>query len=269
MQIIYIDTLICVNLFIDYMILFVIRKCLHIISKQWRIVAGAVFAGISTLAVFLPFYTTIFSIIYKLIIAVSTILISFGYNSINKLIVRSLTFIGISMLLCGCVLAAELLWNPTHAMVYNDVLYFDISPVLLIVVTVVVFFTLSIYKMISEKHKLYCDIRKVTIYLNKGKKLSFESAVDTGCNLKEPFSGLPVILIEEDLLKSNEIPQNKIRLIPLSTISGSDILTGFKPEKVYINGKEVYKGCYIGICNKKLKGEIKSIMGTELSEAIA
>ncbi len=268
MQVIYIDTLICVNLFIDYMILLIIKKCHHIFSKQWRIVAGAVFAGVSTVAVFVPFYTTVVSIIYRLIIAVSTILISFGYKSINKLIVRSLSFIGISMLLCGCLLVVEVLWNPTHAMVYNDVLYFDISPVLLIIITIVVFFTMSIYKIISEKHKLSCNIREVTIHLNNEKELTFESAVDTGCNLKEPFSGLPVILLERELLNIKEIPENKMRIIPLSTISGSDILTGFKPERVYIDGSEVHKGCYIGVCNNKLQGEIKSIMGAELSEAI-
>lgn len=268
MQVIYLDTLICVNLFIDYVILSAVKKILHIRGRLLRVLLGATFAGVSTVAVFLPFYTQFVSIMYKLIVSAITVLISFGYQGIRKLITRTLTFTGISILLCGSVLAIELIWNPSRTMVYNDVLYFDISPSFLITVTLAVYFILYIYKTITEKHKLSCAIHSVMISIGNTEKLSFESAVDTGCNLKEPFSGLPVIIVEEELLYNISIPDNKKRIIPLSTISGTDTMTGFRPDKVYIDNNEVTKGCYIGICKNKLQGEIKSIMGEELSEAV-
>ncbi|MBQ8000683.1 MAG: sigma-E processing peptidase SpoIIGA [Ruminococcus sp.] len=268
MQIIYIDTLICVNLFIDYMILLLIRKVLHINTKSIRIILGSLFAGISTVGVFAPCYTVVFSIIYRLLTAGVTILIAYGYQSINKLCIRTLSYIGVSMLLCGGVIIIETIWNPTGVAVYNDSLYFDISPTLLIVTTTVVFFILSIYKRISEKHKLRCDIRTVTVHIDNNTIITFDSAIDTGCNLKEPFSGLPVIIVEEALLDFDKIPIQRKRVIPFNTASGSDIIMGFKPDKIYIDRKEIYSGCYIGVCKDKLKGEIKSIMGTELSEAV-
>lgn len=268
MQVIYIDTLICVNLFIDYAILYVIKQLLHIYSRAWRLLPAAVFAGVSTVAVFLPFYTTLFSVIYRFAVAILTVLIAFGYKGIRKLLVRTLSFLGISMLLCGCVLMIELMWDPDGAVIYNDVLYFDISPVALILSTLTAFFALSIYQKLSERHKLSCRIRSVTVYINAEDKLTFESAVDTGCNLKEPFSGLPVIILEKEILGNIQLPQEKMRVIPYTTASGADIFMGFKPYKVCIDGKEIFKGCYIGICNNTLRGEIKSIMGAEISEAI-
>lgn len=268
MQVIYIDTLICVNLFIDYTILYIIRKLLHINARQWRMLVAATFAGISTVAVFLPFYTTLFSIIYKPTVAIVIVLIAYGYSGIRKLIIRTLSFSGISMLLCGVVLAIELMWNPKGAMIYNDVLYFDISPVVLILATLSAFCGLSIYQKISNKHKLSCPVRNVTILMDDTNKLTFESAVDTGCNLHEPFSGLPVIILEQELIGDINIPEEKTRIIPYTTASGSDIIKGIRPQKVFIDGKELLKGCYIGICNNTLQGEIKSIMGAEISEAI-
>ncbi len=269
MQVIYIDTLICVNLIIDYILLIIIRKFLHINCKNSRIIFGALLGGVSTTAIFLPFYNDIFSLIYTPAVAVLIILLSFGFKSIRKLIIRTLAYMGSSMLICGIVITLELWWNPSKVMIYNNVLYFDISPALLIITTIGVYFAMCIYKRIRDKHKHNCKIRTVTIEIKDRSKLTFEAIVDTGCNLKEPFSGLDVIIAESELLKGIDISDESKRIIPFSTASGDGMITGFKPSKVFIDGKEVYKGCYIGVCNKKIHGEIKSLMSAELSEVIA
>ncbi len=231
-------------------------------------ISGSVVAGISTIAVFLPFYTQAFSIAYRLLIAMLVTYISFGFQEIRKLIIRAMTYIGISMLLCASVIIVELIWNPTGCAVYNDTIYFNVSPAILIITTLLTYIILSIYQKISQKHKLTCAVKTVEICINTEHKLTFESAVDTGCNLKEPFSGLPVIMLEREIIGEIQLPDNNMRIIPYSTAAGSDIIMGFKPQQVRIDGKELYKGCYVGICHNKLLGEIKSIMGTEISEAV-
>ncbi len=244
------------------------KRILHINSKMWRIVLASVFAGISTAAVFLPFYTKLFSVIYRFLISILIILIAFGYQGIHKFIVRNLTYIGLSMLMCASVLTIELLWNPAGCAIYNDVVYFDISPTVLIITTIITHIILSIYQTISQKHKLSCKVRTVEISINENNQLRFESAVDTGCTLKEPFSGLPVIMLEKEIIGNAQIPKKEMRVIPYTTAAGSDIIMGFKPKQVYIDGKKLHSNCYIGICHNKLNGEIKSIMGNDISEGI-
>ncbi|MBQ4105357.1 MAG: sigma-E processing peptidase SpoIIGA [Clostridia bacterium] len=266
MQVIYIDTLLCVNLFIDYFILNIERRILHINSRHIRILLGAVVGSLSTLIVFLDIYSTWFSLIYKPLSAILIIIIAYGYDSIRKLLIRSMAFLGFSMLLCGSVLVIDLVLKPEKLAVYNDTVYFDISPTLLICSTLITYLALSVYQKISDSGKLKCKVKNVLIYTDTNSRMSFESAVDTGCNLKEPFSGLPVILTEKELLGALKIPPEQMRVIPLSTVAGEDMIMAFKPKSVFINNKLVHNGCYIGICDKKLNGEIKSIMGTELAE---
>lgn len=180
---------------------------------------------------------------------------------------RACAFFGMSMLLCGGVLALELLYDAKGVAIYNDVVYFDISPVVLIITTIAVHLALSIYQKIKEKHNLRCSIKRITLVTDNEEKISFESAVDTGCNLKEPFSGEAVILAEKELFGDVLLPTDKMRVIPFATVSGDGFVMGFKPKEIMIDGKSLSGGCYVGICDKKLKGEIRSIMGTELAEA--
>lgn len=267
MQTVYIDTLLCVNFFIDYIILYVVRKVLKINKKAIRLLPAAAFASVCTLGVFLPFYTMLFSVIYRIATALITILISFGKGSFKKILLRLLTFIGISISFSGLTALIWLLIKPNGIIIYNDVVYFDISPIMLIVCTLIAFISISIYERLKEKFKPNIKVHKVTVYSDNS-EYCFSSMVDTGCNLKEPFSGLPVIVAEQELVSYKDIPKEKIRLVPFKTLSGEGVLKAFKPDKTLIDGKEVTRGCYIGISEQKLTNEIKSLMGSEITEGL-
>lgn len=264
MQIIYIDSLVCVNMFIDYIILYAIRKTLHINSKGFRLLLGSLLGGLITLGIFLPFYTTLFSVFYRIVTALAIVLTAFGFSSFRKLLIRSLAYFGISLVFCGTVVLFEFIFHPKGVVIYNDTVYFDVSPITLLITTLIAYMGLSIYDKLSYNYKIKSQVIKVKVQIDDSESLHFDSAVDTGCKLREPFSGLPVILVEKSLLGDIQIPSEKQRIIPFSTAASSDIIYGFKPKRVEISDKEVKGGCYLGICENKLKGEIKSIMGTEL-----
>lgn len=268
METIYIDSLICVNLFIDYIMLCLTKFILHINAKSRRILLSALIAGMSTLWVLLPIQSIFFSALYKIISTTAVILIAFGKCEFRKFTLRCLMYLGISMILSAVVTTLNLLYKPAGVFIYNDQLYIDISPTVLIISTAITYIAISIYQKLSARHKLNCRIYTITIVQGNDKNITFESALDTGCNLCEPFSNLPVILTESELVESINIPENKLRVIPYSTVSGSDTIYGFKPDKVQINGKTLNNGCYIGMCNQKLKGEVRSILGPRITEGL-
>lgn len=266
MEIIYIDTLLCVNLFIDYIILLSVKKTLHINCKHSRIILGAAIGSLSTIAIFSSLYTTYVSVMYRIITATIITLVSYGKTTLTRIFIRAAMYFGFSMILCGIILVIELTVNPTGVSVYNDAVYFDISPVILILSTISAYIIISIYNKIQNKTKLDCSVVKVRIHTNDENALSFDSMIDTGCNLKEPFSGLPVILIERQLLKNISLDDTEMRVIPFNTASGEGMVMAFRPQKAYINNNKIESECYIGICDNKLTGEIKSIIGPELAE---
>lgn len=267
MQTVYIDTLLCVNLFIDYVILFAERKLLKINSKSLRLLPASVLAAITVLGVFLPFYTRLFSVFYRIITGVLIVFTAYGKSNIKSFLIRVLTYIGLSISLAGVVMLVWMVFKPQSVLVFNDAIYFDISPVMLIVCTILTFISMCIYERLKEKLHPKIKVHKVTVFTDRS-EYSFDSMVDTGCSLKEPFSGLPVIITEKELLEGKEIKKEKLRLVPYNTLSGEGILKAFKPEKIYIDGKELKSGCYIGISEGKLRNETKSLMGKEISEGL-
>ncbi len=267
MQTIYIDTLMCVNLFIDYILLLITQKTLHIRTRTRRLILSSLFGAITSLCALLPFYSVFLSAIEKIASAIVIILIAFGKSNFRNTCIRFISFLGLGMILSSTVLVINNLLRTDKLIIYNDVIYFDISPLALLLTTGIVYLAVSIYQKLTA-NKFRSEIHKITLSTGNISNLTFESALDTGCNLKEPFSGLPVILTEEEIFEPTGVTENKLRVIPFTTVSGSDIILGFKPDKIKIDGKELKKGCYIGVCRNKLNGEIKSIMGQDLLEVL-
>ncbi len=267
MQTVYIDSLLCVNLFIDYIILYSVRKLLKINSKPIRLLPASVLAAFVTLGVFLPFYTRLFSVFYRLVTSVLIVFTAYGKTKVKSFIIRVLTFMGTSISLAGVMVLIWMVFKPEGIVIYNDAIYFHISPVMLIVCTILVFISMSVYERLKEKVHPKTKIYKVTIYTDNN-EYCFSSMMDTGCNLKEPFSGLPVIVTEKELIEGKEIPNDKLRLIPYNTLSGEGMLKAFKPDKTLIDGKELKRGCFIGVSEGKINNEIKSLMGSEITEGL-
>ena len=75
---------------------------------------------------------------------------------------------------------------------------------------------------------------RVRIRLNvNGKTARFDALVDTGNRLREPLSGLPVLVAEEALVRS-VLPDDGYRELRFGAIGGDGILRCFKPTSVWI-----------------------------------
>lgn len=263
MQTIYIDTYLCVNMFVDYLMLVFVRKVLHINSKHIRLIPASIISSLSSLCVFLPIYTKLIAIIFRITLSVIIVFIAYGKTNFKKFIIRVITLIATSVAYSGIITLICLYLKPVGITIHNGAVYFNISPITLVVCTIISFITLSFYEKFRNKNKVGVRVKNVTV-ISDNKQYSFKSQVDTGMNVKEPFSGLPVIIAEKELI--DKYPEDNIRIIPYKTLSGEGALTAFKPEKVIIDGKEVIKGCYVAVCDGRLNGEIKSLIGNDVSE---
>ena len=151
-----------------------------------------------------------------------------------------------------------------------------------IIAAIILIMGFKIVKTKISKKDIYC---KVKIILNN-KEVETMAMVDTGNMLKEPITGMPVIVVESSLLEKilpyqilqntekiiggdlENVPEeikNKyistFRLIPYSSL-------GIKADKVVIEkeGEEVEKdNIVIGIYNKSLtkRGEYRALIGLE------
>lgn len=262
MQTLYIDVLITVNIFIDFFLILCTKKFLNIKASLKRLILGSVLGGILSLVAIFPEIPIFINLFLDLLFAVLIIFVSFGKTSINNFIKRVTVYFITAFIFCGIMIFIYTSFKPKGMEIYNDVVYFNISPILLIILTLACYYILKLTKRLT---KGVCGggTCNVEIYLN-GKYITFCSKIDSGCNLKEPFSGNYVIIVEKSLLDYYEPENSNVRLIPFESLGGKGILKGFKPDRVKINGDFIVNDIYIGICENILNGDIKSLIPFEI-----
>ena len=262
MSTVYVDVLITVNIIIDYFMLLGTQKILHIRAKPVRIILGAIFGGFVSLVALLPSMPAIVNLPIDIFSAALIVLISFGRASPKIYLLRVGLYFFVSFCFCGIIMFICSVFRPSGADVLNDVVYFNISPILLIILTLVSYYSLKLIRRltVNETAKRTCSVE-----IRAGdKSFIFYAAIDTGCNVREPFSGDLVIIADEKLLDGYIPPENKTRIIPFESIGGNGSLKGFKPDSIIIDGKEAESEAYIGYGKNILSGEITALVPYEI-----
>lgn len=262
MRTVYIDVLITVNLFIDFFLILCVKLLLHLRAGLLRMILGAAAGGLLSLTALLPALPFLLNLAADAALSAPIVLIAFGRCKWQTFIRRVGVFFLCSFVFCGVMVALYTALHPKGMAIYNNVVYFNISPLLLIMLTLACYGVIKLFDRFSKSEvtKRVCDIK---VYGRNG-STSFAALADTGCQVREPFSGYYVIIAEKELLKELILQQQGFRVIPYHTLSGSGIVRGYLPQKVLIDGSEAAQPLYIGICENVLKGNVRAIIPYEL-----
>ena len=282
-QVLYVDILAAVSLFVNYFILTATSKFFCIKLKTSRLIWGELISIIFSMYIFLPEPAAWISFLIKLAMACAIVLTVFEIKSFKMFLKILACFYSISFAFSGIMFFVWCIWKPKGMIINNGVVYFNISPVILIFSTVIAYASIEIINRVTGKKEIknrWCDI-KVSF---EGKNAVFKAKIDTCNSLKEPFSNLPVIVARSSTI-SSLFPENinfelnsesnteenifkktdfKMRIVPFKTVSGEGILPAFKPDFIYISDG-IKKQAYIAVCsNKILPRDIPALMSPEL-----
>ena len=265
MKTVYIDVLITVNIFVDFFLILCTQKLLNIRAKLLRIIFGSLAGGVFSLAALLPPMPFGLNFLSDLLFAALIILIAFGFSGTKTFIRRAAVYFALSFTFCGVMIFVYNTFHPAGMEIYNDTVYFNISPFLLIILSLVSYYIMKLIKRLTKGvcGKKVCQIE---IELNND-ATSFLAAVDTGCNVKEPFSGDYVIIAEDSILRDLHLCNDKMRVIPFESLGGKGFIRGYRLSSLKIDGKESEQDVYLGVCENVLNGEIKAIVPYELTES--
>ncbi|MCL2018451.1 MAG: sigma-E processing peptidase SpoIIGA [Oscillospiraceae bacterium] len=269
-NVIYIDTLIIINLYINF---FIIRACgvfLHRKTSTIRCLFGTVIGGLSSLVILLPPLPALAETGIKLLIGSVLILIIFELHGFKELIKNVLVFFVINVLFAGVMLFLSLFASPRGMIYNNSTVYFDISFMALLIFTAAAYFVIRALRYFLDVKFNAEKIYRITFYYG-GEIRDLKGFADSGNTLTDFFTGLPVIVCDKivctdlfpDLTFDSFENVKGLRLLPYSTINGSGIIPVFKPDSVTINKKEV--AALIGISKESFnKSEINAIFNPKL-----
>ena len=276
-NIIYIDTLIIINLYVNF---FLIKGCgafLHRNIGTVRCILGAAAGGISSLVILFPALSLFMGIIIKVFIGAALVFIIFGFKSPRDFLKNSFIFIAINIIFAGLMLVLSLFASPLGMIYNNGAVYFDISFLTLVFSTAAAYFLIRALRYLLDVKFSADRIYSISFKYN-GKSAYLSAFADSGNTLTDFFTGFPVIICDksacesifpdlEDFFDNYKIKKG-VRFLPFSTVGGSGLMPVFKPESVVIkslknNGKKV--DALIGISRNGIdKNGVNAIFNPKL-----
>ena len=227
---IYIDLLIILNIGLDFILLMSISIILKRNVKLKRIILGSLFGGLTILMLFIKL-TTFTSTIFKLILGLLMIIITFGYKNLKYTLNNFYYLIVNSIILGGGLYLIK------------DYGYYNYY---ILIVSFIIIMIIYLKQMKKFKDN-YVNYSKIDIYF-KDKRYQLNGYLDTGNKLYDQYKKRPIILISKKINYSDE----DIIYVPCSTVNNISLIKCFKPDKIIIN-KKIYKNYLIGLSPNEFK----------------
>lgn len=108
-----------------------------------------------------------------------------------------------------------------------------------------------LYKTRFNFKNNFSNYYKVNLYFNN-KKIRLNGFLDTGNKLKDPYSGKPIIIVNEKRIKQ---PSDKFFLVPMKTVGGESFIKCFKIDELEIVGIGKKKNVLLGVTKTKIEME--------------
>ncbi|WP_270181795.1 sigma-E processing peptidase SpoIIGA [Alkalihalobacillus sp. CinArs1] len=283
---VYLDVIWLLNVCFDYMLLMLTSLLLKRHVRKRRLAAGALFASLYVIFLFIPGLEFMVHPIVKLFYSFIIVSITFGFTRFRSFIQSWLLFYFVTFMIGGGMLGAHYFLKQEVG-VYNGAIATQGSgfgdPVSWVFVLVgfpsVWFFSKKRLGDIEAKKIHYDQIASVKIMIDDV-IVTAPALIDSGNQLKDPLSGAPVMILDmtihanhfsENFLKKaknvtdfqseGEVDrwEHRLRIVPFRAV-GQDhqFLCAIKPDAVEISTNEetiVVKKVLVGLSFQSLSGE--------------
>ncbi len=280
LTIIYIDILLALNLFVDFLLIAATAKVLQRPARRSRHILGAIVGALSSLIILAPPLSPLLTLLYQTASALCMVIVAFPIGSFGKFLKTMVVLLVISAAFSGiCTIGYQLL-SPVGLLVQSGVVYYNLSPLLLIAMTTVSYGLLSLFDRFTRKRVALGYAYRIEI-IDGGHRLILRALLDTGHSLQDSFSGAPVILVSEtavrplrdryDITSPNGLCSGRIRYIPYSCIGGDGVLAAFRPERVILHAdtrQQDISGVWIAAITSLGRGEYEALIGPSVADLI-
>lgn len=258
-MVIYLDVLAAINFCITYFSLKGTARLLHAGYGTGRLIAASAFGGLSSLTALLSF-DFIASFLLKTALTAVITLIAFGFGSVSIFSLRTLITAITGALVCGITVMLRELTGSSFFASAGGYPYLDISVLHLVISATAAYLLISLFRRISDKPQSR-EMIKLVIKKN-GRTAEILAYPDSGNNLRDFLTGLPVIVCRRDRINAilPDISENSkgIRIIPFSSAGGEGTVIAFRADSITVhreNGQKIRIDALIGTGADGLENE--------------
>ncbi len=274
-MVVYADILLTVNLIVDFILLKITLKILNLIPKTVRLVLASLVGSLFSLYIFLPKSPVLVELSAQFLMSAVLMFVCIGFGSLKRFLRAVLTLFTVTLVYGGAMIALWQIFKPRGMVINNSVVYFNISPIILILTTVAGYFMyigFSKIFAITSKTAKRCSI---TLYA-LGKSVGVTAIIDTGNSLTDILSNSEIIIVDTAVAKAlfgtvdiytDPLLATRFRTIPCATVSGSSIMEGFRCDmgEIYLKDKTVHlNNPIIALSKTPIKEDYSAILNPKI-----
>lgn len=249
-MVVYIDILFIQNFIVNLFLLYVTAQTLKIRIRMLNIFLSAVVGSLYAVTMIYMKFRYLSHISIKFIVAVIMILILFRKKDFWFNIKSTIILTLYSMLLAGLCIFIEFNKNVSISMKYDGFSYKILLCALMIIY--IVLHRTIVY--VKDRQNIIRLIFEVEIVTDKFQK-KVNAFMDTGNELREPVTNLPVMIVEKEIFENINIKEEEKFIIPYRVVNGyAGNLQGFRPKLIRVfkeNKAEDYQAI-VAFCDGKL-----------------
>lgn len=292
-MIIYVDIVLIENIIMNYIILFATASINKVELKLIRIFIASLIGGIYAVISYISGLELYKTLILKILLSITMVYIALSPKTIKKCLKQLLIFYLTSFTFGGTAFALLYFIKPSEILMKNGI-YIGTYPLKIALLGGTVGFAIIVIAFKIAKGRLtsktmYC---KISIKFLEN-QINSTAMIDSGNLLKDPISGIPVVIVETSLLQ-NIIPENilnstiqilegkmenienkyasRLRIIPFTALgTPNGLLLGLKADGIKIEYDDEIienENIIIGLYDKKLSktNTYTSLIGISLIE---
>lgn len=266
-QTIYVDVLIIINIYINYGLLLLTSAAVKTDADRLRLLLASLFGGVYSLIILVPDISDLLISVSRAPALAVMVFLAYGYGGRRKYIRKTLIFFGINLAFAGAMLLLWLFFCPQNMYFNSGVVYFGIDALALVLLTIGAYVIIRLISLLGKGRVPRGLTYSVTVFLS-GRELICRGFYDSGNTLCDPFSGEGVTvvnidlfsgIIEPDVFETTENADRSLnmKLIPVSTLSGTQLLPSFRADRIRIKGIEtdiILERPVIALCREKIHG---------------
>lgn len=249
-MVIYLDIFFLENFIINLFLLYTTVQTLKIKINMFNAVLASIFGSIYSILAIYDKFSFISYVPFKLIAALIMIVILMHKKNFLFNFKAMIIFILYSMVLAGLCMFIEL--NKGSKLVIN---FKGVSYKILFCALMLMYIAIHrIVVYVKDRKNSIELIYDVEIVTDKFKK-NVRAFLDTGNELREPATNLPVMIVEKSLFKNINIDEKEKFIIPYKVVNGvCGKMEGFRPKsvKIYKNNKIEDCEVIVAFCENKL-----------------
>ena len=276
--VVYGDILFILNAYVTDLLLLLCAPLCREKSSRPRRALASVLGGLYAFVLFVPRLPRWALLLSRVPAAAGLVLCAFGFGGRRRFLRLLAGFFLINFVFAGLMAALWHTLHPARLLVFGTVIYAAIDAGTLVGLTAACYALLWGAERLLRTRRAQGCLFDLTVTLGE-KSVRCRAFLDTGNDLREPFSGLPVVLLHRSFAAKLGVPDTpdamqsaalRFRLIPCRSQGGSVLLPAFCPTRLTVRsprGTGETADCYVAVTGQPLgHGAFGALLPPALTE---